>query len=397
VEPGDTAQVGQVIRLARERGLAVVPRGGGTKLDWGGPPSTVDVIVDTSRLTGRHRHDPGELTATFGAGTPLRDIDPMLEATGQRLALDPPSMRSGASVGGVVAAAETGPLRQLTGPITNLLLALDYVDAAGEARRLTGDATTELAGSLGTLGIITSASVQLHPRPPATAWIHRSVSTPLELLDLVLLLDTTPLSVAAIEADWPSVDPVLARVPRPRTPPDDGPAAATGQPPGPGAFAVQIEGTEAGVADRVRTGITLLGGDANATPHPPPWWGREPAGPRDIALRLVAPSDALHAVGYALRDATSGAVWLRGSIGAGSLLAGLPGDLPTSRIIGAVEAIRFTLVARGGVCNVLRAPAQVHAALVGSDPGVAEARQRKERFDPAGRFSPGRLPLSGPL
>jgi glycolate oxidase FAD binding subunit len=396
VAPGDTVQLGQVVRLARERGLGVIPRGGGTKLDWGGPPSTVDVMVDSARLSGRHRHDPGELTATFGAGIRLRDVDPMLEPTGQRLALDPASMRAGATIGGVLATGETGPLRQLTGPVADLVLGLEYVDADGEIRRLTGAAATELSGSLGSLGIVTSVSLQLHPTPPATAWIQRSVSTPSELLDLVLLLDTTPLSVAAIEADWPSVDPVLARVPRPRTPPDVT-GAQSARAPRPGAFAVQIEGTEAGVADRIRTGITLLGGDANATPQPPSWWGRLPAGPRDVVLRMVAAPDALHAVGYALRDATSGAVSLRGSIGAGTLLAGFPADLPAARVIGAVEAIRFTLVARGGVCNVLRAPVEVHAALQGSDPGLGKARDRKQRYDPTGLFSPGRLPLTGPL
>jgi glycolate oxidase FAD binding subunit len=137
----------------------------------------------------------------------------------------------------------------------------------------------------------------------------------------------------------------------------------------------------------------LLGGDALAVMRPPAWWGRDPAGPDGVALRLVVPPDALHAVGYALRDATAGAGWLRGSVGAGTLIAGLPAELRPQRVVGVVETLRHTLVARGGMCTVLRAAPAVHEAVLESDPTRPAAEARKARFDPAGRLSPGRLPL----
>jgi glycolate oxidase FAD binding subunit len=353
----------------------------------------VDIIVDTVRLAGWHKHQTGDLTATFGAGTRLRDIDPLLRPTGERLALDPASLWAGGTVGGALATAETGPLRHFTGPIGNLVDAVEYVDAEGEVRGASGLKAADLCGSLGTLGVLASATLRLHPRPPATAWLRRSVHTPAELYELMMLMETTPLGVTAVEADWPASDPVLARVPRPRPPSDGDPAAAVGGPPGPGALAVQIEGTAAGVIDRVRTAATLLGGDAAPLPQPPAWWGRLPGNPGDVLLRLGGTPAALHAVGYTLRDATFGAAALRGSVGAGVIVAALPGDLPDDRVIGIVETTRFTMTGREGWCTLLCGPPGVHAALAATDPDGPAARRRKTAADPTGLFSPGRLPL----
>jgi glycolate oxidase FAD binding subunit len=143
----------------------------------------------------------------------------------------------------------------------------------------------------------------------------------------------------------------------------------------------------------VQTAATLLGGDAAPLPQPPAWWGRLPGGPGDILLRLGGPPAALHAVGYTLRDATFGAASLRGSVGAGVIVAALPGDLPSQRVIGIVETTRYTMTGREGWCTLLSGPPEVHAALAASDPDGPVARRRKAAADPGGRFSPGRLPL----
>jgi glycolate oxidase FAD binding subunit len=398
--PGSAEELAALVGRAAEHKLAVVPAGGGTKADWGGAPSTVDLIVDTVRLAGWHRHAPGALTATVGAGTRLRDLDPLLRPTGQRLALDPASMWGGATVGGALAAAETGPLRHFTGPVGNLVDAIEYVDAAGAVRTVEGLAAAALCGSLGTLGVIATATLRLHPRPPATQWLRRSVRNPAELFELMLLMETTPLGVAAVEADWPAVDPVRARVPRPRAPLEDGPPAgpaaesrAVARRPGPGSVAVQIEGTGVGALDRVHTAATLLGGDAAPLPQPPAWWGRLPGGPDDILLRLGGPPAALNAVEYTLRDATAGSASMRGSVGAGVIVAALPGHLATERVVSIIETTRYTMIGRDGWCTLLRGPAEVHAALRASDLDRPDAARRKAAADPDGRFAPGRLPL----
>src|SRR5262245_32388392 len=62
------------LRLAAERGLAVVPRGSGSKLDWGAPPRGIDMVLDTGRLDGVWDHHPDGPTAEIGAGTPVRAV-----------------------------------------------------------------------------------------------------------------------------------------------------------------------------------------------------------------------------------------------------------------------------------------------------------------------------------
>src|SRR6266498_2015328 len=62
--PGSAAAAAEVLRVAADADLAVVGRGAGTKLDWGLPPARVDIILDTGRLAGVHRHAPGAAVAT---------------------------------------------------------------------------------------------------------------------------------------------------------------------------------------------------------------------------------------------------------------------------------------------------------------------------------------------
>jgi glycolate oxidase FAD binding subunit len=384
VAPADPAQLSAVLRLGYRDGYTVLPRGCGTTLDWGPPPSDVDIVVDTRRLAGVHRHDPGGFTATVGAGTPLRDVAARLAATGQRLPLDPPHATDGATVGGVLATGSTGPLRLRGGPLPAFVRGVEYLTVDGSVQRLAGDEAAELCGSLGALGVLSAVTFALVPLPPGAHHVVRSVRSPAELAELVALLDTTPLGIAAIEADWPAQDPVLSRVPRQRAT-DPGRAAT---------LAVRIEGTAEAAVDLARTAATLIGGDAEAHAQPPTWWGRVPRG--RTLLRLEVPVGALGAVNLVLRDVSGGAAAVRGSAGAGVLLVGLPASFPDERVVGVVETVRHTLLARGGLCTVLRAEPGVHAATRASDRGIADATRLKERYDPSGRLAPGRLPLSTP-
>ena len=129
VAPGAAEALAEVLRVAADVGLTVVARGAGTKLDWGTPPSRLDLIVDTGRLAGVHKHAAGDLVATVGAGTPLRAVQAALGTAGQRVALDPPS-RS-ATVGGVLATGESGPLRLQYGTPRDLLIGVEFVRADG--------------------------------------------------------------------------------------------------------------------------------------------------------------------------------------------------------------------------------------------------------------------------
>ncbi|GIJ52006.1 hypothetical protein Val02_88920 [Virgisporangium aliadipatigenens] len=382
VAPADPGQLAAVLRLAYRDGWTVLPRGAGTTLDWGPPPSDVDIVVDLRRLAGVRAHDPGGLEVTVGAGTPLRDLTARLAATGQRLTLDPPYLADGATAGGVLATGATGPLRLRGGPLPALVRGVEYLTVDGSPQRLVGDDAADLCGSLGALGVLTAVTFALAPRPPEARYVLRSVRSPAELIELMALLDTIPLGIAAIEADWPPLDPVSARVPRQRTT-EPGRAATV---------AVRIEGTARAALQLSRTAVTLIGGDAEARAEPPGWWGRVPAG--HTLLRLDVPVSALGAVNLVLRDVTGGVAAVRGSAATGVVLVALPEGFADERVVGVVETVRHTLLARGGLCTVLRASPLVHAAARATDRGIADAARLKERYDPSGRLAPGRLPLS---
>ncbi|MEQ4304797.1 FAD-binding oxidoreductase [Plantactinospora sp. B6F1] len=214
--PGNPEAVTEVVRLAAAHDLSVVARGAGTKLDWGMPPSQVDIVLDTGRLAGVWQQPEDELVAEIGAGTPLRAAEAILERTGRRLPIDVPSV--GATVGGVVATDESGPLRHLHGRPCDQLVGVSYVDAfgvlaharAGSSGRpgeravpADPDVTRLLCGSQGALGVLVSATLRVQPIPASRAWVLRSVWTPLEVHDLVRAVLGADLRPTAIEVDLP--------------------------------------------------------------------------------------------------------------------------------------------------------------------------------------------------
>jgi glycolate oxidase FAD binding subunit len=393
--PGSVEALSEVLGFADGEGLKVLPRGAATKLDWGTAPARVDLIVDTGRLAGPPEHASGDLVATVRAGTPMRALRAALATAGQRVSLDPASEPASATVGGVLATGEAGPLRLAHGTPRDLLIGVEFVRADGVVAHAGGKVVKNVAGydlgkllcgSFGTLGIVTAATLRLHPLPAARAWVLRPVRSPLEAHDLVGRLLASPLVPAAIEVDLPSVADEFGR-------------AARSHPPellaGAGTLGVLLEGSASGVAARAARAEELLGADVATCDGPPPWWGRYPFGPDDVALKIVAPVAELHAAVYALRDAAGRPVPVpvRGSAGAGVLYAALPGSLPPNRVAAVLYAIRATLLIRGGSCTVLSAPARIREEVDawGAVPGVSLMRRVKEQFDPKRTLAPGRM------
>jgi glycolate oxidase FAD binding subunit len=407
--PRDAESLAQVLARCAEEGLSAVARGDGTKLDWGHPPSTVDVVVDTGRLAGVLGHSAPDLVVTVGAGTPVRAVQALLARSGQRLALDPPSVE--ATVGGMLATAEAGPLRHTFGAPRDLLLGVEFVRAdgtfaragarlaAGGALGALGDGSGAvgtgrgdgydlgggydlgrlLCGSYGTLGVLASATFRLHPAPVRRAWVVRAVHNPAEVAGLVSDLLDSVLAPTAIEVDLPSL-PVL---PRQR---DGGPI------PG-GQLAVLFEGSVEGVPARCQVAEVLLRGGVSTVDEAPVWWGRYPFSAADVALRLSAPVAGLATALYALRDAAGVPFRVRGSAGVGVVHAVLPATVPEERLAAALAAVRSALAVRGGNCVVLCAPSPLREALDlwGPTPGVALLRRIKEQFDPRRLLAPGRF------
>ncbi len=214
VSPGDEAEVASVLSAASARGLAVVARGGGTKIDWGSPPERCDVVLSTARIEGIVDHEPADLVCVVRAGTTLSSLQETLaSAPGfrQRLMLDPPQ-DAGATIGGVVATAASGPLRTRFGTPRDLVIGASFVLSDGTAGRSGGkvvknvagfDVAKLLVGSLGTLAVITEVAFRLHPLPAASrtvAFESRSMRDLCEFATRIGRLQVTP---SVVDLHWP--------------------------------------------------------------------------------------------------------------------------------------------------------------------------------------------------
>jgi glycolate oxidase FAD binding subunit len=397
--PADGDELSAVLRIAAEEHLSVLASGAGSKLDWGAPPSDLDILIDTARLSGVYDHDPANELATIGAGTPLRAVRAALAPAGQRLALDVGS--PGATLGGVIATNEAGPLRLAFGPPSDLIIGVRAGLAEGRmARQLPGfDLPRLMCGSFGTLGILAEATVRVHPIPSGRAWVIRPVSTPRDVQELTYALLASSFAPVAIECDLSTAAEGVARAGGTGRGGGRASGGWTASPSGPptGELAVLLEGASA--INRAEAVARILGGGSAVADTPPVWWGRYPFGTDDVAVKISAPSNELFAVIYALRDAAGVPVPVRGSAGVGVAYAALPANLGAGRIDGVLTAARSVMLGRGGgSCVVLRAPEALRSQIdvTGPVPLTLSDRQAKAALDPEGRMAPGRYPLNGP-
>jgi len=174
MRPGSEAELAELVRVAN---APFVLRGGGTRgIGAVGPGE----VLETGGLTGITLYEPGALTLVVQAGTPLRDVEAALAAEGQRLPFEPPDLRGllgragDSTIGGVVAANASGPRRVQAGACRDSMIGLRFVDGTGTVIRnggrvmknVTGyDLVKLLAGSHGTLGVITEVAFKLLPAP----------------------------------------------------------------------------------------------------------------------------------------------------------------------------------------------------------------------------------------
>jgi glycolate oxidase FAD binding subunit len=189
-------------------GRMVRPRGGGTKWAWGGLPDP-DVVLSTERLDRVVEHNAGDLTAVLGVGVRLADAQRTFAEAGQMLALDPPG--ADATVGGIVATADSGPRRHRYGAPRDLLLGITVALSDGTVARSGGrviknvagyDLAKLFAGSFGRLGTIVEVVVRLHPIPPATASAVGETDDSAALARATLALAAAPLELEALDVRW---------------------------------------------------------------------------------------------------------------------------------------------------------------------------------------------------
>jgi len=241
VEPGSEQELGKVLNLANAARLAVIPRGGGTKAEWGNPPVRADVILSTGRLSRVLEHAWADLTVSVEAGCAIAKLQETLAKHGQRLALDALWPKN-ATVGGVLSTNDSGALRLRFGSLRDLVIGVTVALADGTLASSGGKVVKNVAGydlpklmtgAFGTLGVITRAIFRLHPLPKETRTISCVTSNAVEAQQLVHAIQNSKLAHSALQICWgagiqPRVD-------------------------------VLFEGTEAGLAAQVQQATAMMG------------------------------------------------------------------------------------------------------------------------------------------
>jgi glycolate oxidase FAD binding subunit len=183
--PSSPREVAERVRQAAERGQAVIPRGGGTMMRLGGIPRAADVVLCTTEMNQVLEYEPADLVVTVQAGIRLADLQRILGQHGQLLALDPP-LPEQATIGGIIAANSSGPLRLRYGTCRDMLIGITTVLADGSSAKSGGKVVKNVTGydmgklytgSLGTLGVIVEASFKVAPLPAVESTILASFET----------------------------------------------------------------------------------------------------------------------------------------------------------------------------------------------------------------------------
>ncbi len=250
VTPASYREFARVLGGAAGAGRKIRLRGGATKLHWGGVTASGSMHLSTARLTEASFTDS---TATFGAGLSLAAAHAKLGRRGRLLAIDPPMRRPGnryaptavqgvrpgaapdgggqgvhpsrarqdsnqglrasipqssngnseATLGGVLATADSGPLSHGYGgvreQVLDLLMALSdgtLVRASEQAER---DLCSLAVGSYGTLGAILEVTVKTQPLPERTATVMGTTASPGALTAAAIAVSDGPAPAAAID------------------------------------------------------------------------------------------------------------------------------------------------------------------------------------------------------
>jgi glycolate oxidase FAD binding subunit len=371
-QPGTPAEAAELLRTLAADARAVRVRGGGTKSAWaaGGEPVALEIV--TGGLGRVLEHNEGDFTAVLQAGVPLGRAHAEFAQTGQMFALDPPlGDGEAATIGGVLATADSGPLRHRYGGVRDLIVGITIALSDGSLAKAGGrviknvagyDLAKLFAGSFGTLGLAVSVAMRLHPRPEETATAFGRSADPTALAGAAAALARLPLEADCLDVAWHDGEgQVLVRF---------GGAAAERQ-----AGAVVERLAAAGLED------------VRASADDDALWSAQRDSQRSdggAVLKVSGRPADLSTVLSAARDAGARVV---GRAALGLSWVTLEGD----DLVARAEAVRAALAPRA--CTLQDAPEAVRAVLAPwgePDPGaLAVMRRVKERFDPARIFSPG--------
>jgi glycolate oxidase FAD binding subunit len=207
LQPGTPVEVADALRHASEFRQSLVIRGSGTKSDWGRPPGRIDAVLDMRRLNRVLAHEHGDMTATIEAGATLREVNDALARHGQTLPLDPP-FADRATIGGLLATNDSGPLRHRYGAPRDLVIGIQLATTDGVLSKAGGrvvknvagyDLSRLVTGSFGSLAAIVSATFKLSPVPAASKTMNVTVPDAAALSEVVRAVMASQLEPIAFE------------------------------------------------------------------------------------------------------------------------------------------------------------------------------------------------------
>jgi glycolate oxidase FAD binding subunit len=207
VSPATEQEVAAVLRCANEAGLAVIPRGGGSKMNWGNAPAHADFILSLARMNRVLDYAWADLTVTVQAGCTVAALRDLLAGVGQRLALDA-LWPDRATIGGILSTNDSGALRLRFGALRDLIIGVTLALSDGTLARSGGKVVKNVAGydlpklatgAFGTLGVITQATFRLHPMSPHTLTLSFSAATLDELQQKILAIQDSSLAHTALQ------------------------------------------------------------------------------------------------------------------------------------------------------------------------------------------------------
>ena len=382
IEPATAQQVADTLSWASRERLRTVIRGGGTKQGWGPRPAAVDLVISLARLNRLVAHRHGDLTATFEAGATLLAMEAALARERQWLPID--SAFADATIGGIVATNDAGPLRHRHGTPRDLLIGVTLALTDGRLVKSGGHVVKNVAGydlgklvsgSYGALAAVVDATFKLAPIPAASRTIvarYDDAET--------LARDVVTLAAGQVEPTAFEVNVSLGSTP--------GFTLYLRIATSPAAVDVQAATVGSMVAVPVRT---VSGDEERAL-----WEShvRRPWDERGVLIRmswLPASLSAVIAVLTELQGAAAIELTARAAVGTGLLRV----DAGDDAALVAIERLRARRDVVGNVV-VLRASAALKSRLdvwgARNEMGSVVA-SLKRTFDPAGILNAGRGPL----
>ena len=398
-------EVQRAVRWAAEKKVAIVPRGRGAYAGYGNPVNRDFIILSLERMDGVLEHSAGDLTVTVRAGTTLSALREHLSRRDQFLPLDPPRPEL-TTVGGAVVTGMTGPKRLKYGTVRDWVLGLRVVLADGRVIRTGGKVVKNVAGydmnklfvgSLGTLGIITQCTLKLRPVPPVEILIFLEADDWKAVYRLSRRLLDSSLEPAAVEAinggairlfseDWSAPCGLMVGFE------DERPAVE-----------MQWDRVKSWAEEEgLRLRFVLEGEDAaegwRVLGQSFPCASDSSDGEVAVAVKgITLPDRVTEMLGAVDEVSAKGDLQVAAHGGTGTGVIRAVFRAPTERLealTAALKRLRERFEEPGGYLVLEQAPLEVkeRVPVWGRPPGgLFLMRRLKERFDPDGRFNPGRF------